>query len=754
MTAKPNKDMRTHAPSLPTCRLPVFFKRISLGQDLGSIPPDHTSDVASANSREPTPSHEPRNLIKRDESNDPSNTLEALQIEVPRSDAMEVKVFRSPRLAPSSEKSFEPVFVALIRNNHQAWLAFPIANFSHNSPNQNTLRDDLETQEMPLPTNANLKQSLRCESNLPELLPEQTWVNLLPTLSFLPDQGPLRDQQTKELADLTEALANSKIVVSDGLLWHVSRSRTWTTAAQPLFESQPPPSVVIQDWKRQCRAIAAKKIAAPKKSNDEGVSRTTDYAVRDQLHAASLPDSPCHYLLSYHGLLFPIRALHEQLLQSLGIQPAEPHIDWLLDWGEQPVEIDWPGSPSSASSLQPQKAQETSSTTQANEFPFQKRLSIPTKKKKYNRQRLVVALVAGTTATITMLCCSSLLTTPATKNPSGSKTNSSNLATSNNTHSSSNHTEAANSLTSQPELKETTDPTELSVTPALDSSDALKPLSPDQIVLQSLSTSETTKRYAPVNPALTQAPSDLVSRDSLAPGNEAMGGELLGDTEPNNAGAADGDLVLEPPPGDLFIIPATKAFQRVELKSNPQATKNTPDNFSKNRPCWAQLNLSKEAVSEVTVQPSEFEVASSDVPAKWRVTFDDVLPELHVYLLTKPGRRWYFMVQVGVQFPGDMSPLPLGRDDAANALLKLQAHQQWLAQSIELLRNSPFPKRVPGRPDIFTQIRDLQSQQKETNKAIEQWTEVVRLCHELYSYGSIAIALEDPPQDPLIEDAP
>ena len=265
---------------------------------------------------------------------------------------------------------------------------------------------------------------------------------------------------------------------------------------------------------------------------------------------------------------------------------------------------------------------------------------------------------------------------------------------------------------------------------------------------------------------------EAMGREAM--GREAMGGELVGDVEPTNApgaeapdliapegvagvdpGIVDGDLVLEQPPGDsLFTIPATKAFQRVELKTNPQSAMNVTDSFSKNRPCWAQLKLTDEAISEIAVQPAEFEIALSDAPAKWRLTLDDVVPELHVYLLTKPGRRWYFMVQVGVHFPGDIHPTPLGRDDAANVVLKLQAHQQWLSQSIEALRNSPFPKRVPGRPDVFTQIRELQSQQKETNKAIERWTEVARLCHELFSYGSVAITLDEPPPESSKEDAP
>lgn len=317
-------------------------------------------------------------------------------------------------------------------------------------------------------------------------------------------------------------------------------------------------------------------------------------------------------------------------------------------------------------------------------------------------------------------------------------------------------------------------PSELTATPAMAPSDVLAGLSPDQIVIQSLAQSAISSHPSSAIRGLGQPNSELVNPDPLALENKTMGGELAGDSDPSSitapvapnaiapegaAGvdplAVDGELIMEPPLGDrLFVIPVNKAFQRVELKADRQTDKIDPESISKNSPCWAQLKLSDEAIDEVEVQPSEFEISLSDVPAKWRLTLDDVVPELHVYLLTKPGRRWFFMVQVGVFFPGDMQPTPLGRDDAANVVLKLQAHQQWLSQSIDVLRNAPFPKRVPGRPDVFTQIRDLQSQQKETKKALEQWTDVARLCHELFSYGSVAIILDEPPSADPIDGQP
>ena len=788
MTANPNTPSRAHAPSSPKRRLPGFWKLISDGCDLASISNDQKGAAAEGGCNSDA-SPTAQNLVIHDESGDLAHPqATSREVADPGSDAFEMKVFQSPRRAQASTRSADLLFVALIRDHDHAWLAFPITKISHNKISHKS-------------TNST-ESSLHTATHFSALIPREAWRTLLPSVAFLPAESPVWNLHSKELADLEETFAQSKIIVSEGILWHVTPSTTWTTAALPFLESQKPPKLLLQDWERQLREIAS-RISDGKNPKDTSASSTSVPTQKPQSQVdsppESLPDSPCHYLLSFHGLIFPIRALHEQLLQALAIQSAEPQIDWLLDWGEQPVEIDWPAIPFATESLPTKEPSKTtskaSSIAQAQKLPIRQQQPKPTKKKKHNRQKLIVAMFAGTAATIALLFCSSFFTTSPKTTP---RKTSAEPATSNDPHASKNHGEPASNPNSQPEsseladianMPEIADMAEITATPALESSDALIPLSPDQIVLQSLANSGTPNRPASVNQGLTQPAAELMDRDRLAlgreamgreamgreaMGREAMGGELVGDVEPTNApgaeapdliapegvagvdpGIVDGDLVLEQPPGDsLFTIPATKAFQRVELKTNPQSAMNVTDSFSKNRPCWAQLKLTDEAISEIAVQPAEFEIALSDAPAKWRLTLDDVVPELHVYLLTKPGRRWYFMVQVGVHFPGDIHPTPLGRDDAANVVLKLQAHQQWLSQSIEALRNSPFPKRVPGRPDVFTQIRELQSQQKETNKAIERWTEVARLCHELFSYGSVAITLDEPPPESSNEDAP
>lgn len=860
MTAKPKPLSGAHAQTGSKRLLPDFWKQISDSRDSAFCSNDQKGGVASTINNDSDTFPRGKNLVIHQESDDPQHqeaTIKELAID--GSSVPDMKVFQSPRRDPSSTMATEPVCVAVMQERDQVWLVFPMTKFSpdrtsHDNISTNSTiatapSDRLKSREAK-PTSDQLRESSLgslphcCLPHFTSLVPRESWQPFLPSLAFLPAESPLRNLHSEELADLEETLAQSKLIISDGILWHAMPSTSWTTAALPLLGSQQPPLAVRLDWARQCRDIASRtctpdnpqnknnpqdKISPREKGKDNSSDGTTasstilptknaesqlDHPLESEPDSLpdSLPDSPCHYLLSVHGLVFPIRALQKQVLHSLAIRREEPPIDWLLDWGEQPVEIDWPEipTPPEPSRNGPLPTSELSTSTSAtstsatlsiaptNTFAIQPRPAKLKTKKKHSQQKLFAAVLAGTAVTITLLFCLRFFTAIP-------KTTATGPAKSNDIPTSAEQSEPAINPNSQPELSELTgtantaevDLAEITTTPSLATGDELVPRSPDQIVMQSLATSGISKRPSSTNLGPSQPTSRTVAQAPTALGVETMGGELLGDVEPSTIlstdvqnlidpertadinpvapqladgaadgaadgvadgaadGVADGDLVLDPQPGEpLFIIPATKAFQRVQLKTYTQPEKIETDTVSKNSPCWAQLKLSDEAIRELEIQPSEFEVALSDAPAKWRLTIDDVVPELHVYLLTKPGRRWYFMVQIGVHFPGDILPTPLGRDDAGNVVLKLQAHQQWLTQSIETLRNSPFPKRVPGHPDVFTQIRELQSQQKATTKAIEQWKEVARLCHELFSYGSVAITLNEPPPSIPNEDHP
>ncbi|MBM3964735.1 MAG: hypothetical protein FJ308_06655, partial [Planctomycetes bacterium] len=780
MTANPNSPTRVQTQSDPERRVPDFWKSIFDGPDSAFPLDDQKGGVDLTASIESDAMPKVQKCVIRDESADlPLERGMLKEIANPESDTFAMKVFRSARRDTSPSATADTVLVAMMQNRDRVWLAFPITNFSGSSPFPRNLAspstnsaDPSKSLEPVLSGRTNSEEQeptpIRGPS-ISSMVPRESWNTMLPTVAFLPDDSPLRSLHVKELDDLEEALEQSKLLISDNTLWHAIPSTSWTTAAMPLAETHQPPLSILQDWQRQFRDIASrtstpKNTSTPRNPDETSsagtnISSTTNPACENTSQPTSLlaphpgpfPDSPCHYLLSIHGLIFPIRALHEELLRSLAIPMEQPQIDWLLAWGEQPVEIEWPEFhapteylPTAGPSKSTSKA---SSTTLAKTPTSRPRPSITKNLQKLNRPRWVFAAVAATLAAVSLLFYSRVFTaTPKTK-VSAPATGKDELASSSQfelTSRNNSHTESseltASELTDIAERSEIHS-AEITATPALAPSDASLGFSPDQIVSQSLAKSAISNNSSSAIRGLDQPTSELVHPDPLAFENKTMGGELAGDAAPSStrandapnsilpAGAAgvaplavDEELVINPALEDRrFAIPATKAFQRVELKTGRQTDKVETESMSKSSPCWAQLKLSDEAIDELEIQPSEFEIALSDAPAKWRLTLDDVVPELHVYLLTKPGRRWFLMVQVGVYFPGDTQPTPLGRDDAANVVLKLQAHQQWLSQSIDVLRNSPFPKRVPGRPDVFTQTRDLQSQQKETKKALEQW---------------------------------
>jgi len=115
---------------------------------------------------------------------------------------------------------------------------------------------------------------------------------------------------------------------------------------------------------------------------------------------------------------------------------------------------------------------------------------------------------------------------------------------------------------------------------------------------------------------------------------------------------------------------------------------------------------------------------------EWRLTMKGEDGELVVRLYSMPAPKWRLLIQVGARTTMGTEPVGIAPGEAASTLDRLRLHARWLSDSLEALQSGP-QLRIPGSPDPTTLSRWLRNQQRETDRAIQQWASITRLCDTL-----------------------
>lgn len=149
--------------------------------------------------------------------------------------------------------------------------------------------------------------------------------------------------------------------------------------------------------------------------------------------------------------------------------------------------------------------------------------------------------------------------------------------------------------------------------------------------------------------------------------------------------------------------------------------------------CEVKLKLSKELVVEPTEQVS---IEGVD-KASWKIAIEDEEPELILEISSKPGSRWQISTAVGLRVTSASEPIMLSPRDAQTVCNRLIDYHQWISNSIAALENAKANLRSKSRIDFYGEIKKLERQQRDVDKAIAQWKTVARLSHLFFDGNEV-----------------
>ena len=141
--------------------------------------------------------------------------------------------------------------------------------------------------------------------------------------------------------------------------------------------------------------------------------------------------------------------------------------------------------------------------------------------------------------------------------------------------------------------------------------------------------------------------------------------------------------------------------------------------------CEIELKLS----DKVVVEPMEVTTIEGAGKATWKIAIEDETPEMLVRIESKPGSRWEINAWVGMREERGSMLFGMGPRDAQNICNRLIDYKQRVSFTIESLRTKRANTRGKSSSMILDQIKQLEVQEKEVDKAIERWQVIARLSH-------------------------
>jgi hypothetical protein len=150
-----------------------------------------------------------------------------------------------------------------------------------------------------------------------------------------------------------------------------------------------------------------------------------------------------------------------------------------------------------------------------------------------------------------------------------------------------------------------------------------------------------------------------------------------------------------------------------------------------------QLKLAKEFV----VEPAGTIVLEGEQAATWRIALEDQEPELALELNSKPSNKWQLKSTLVLKMNRNAPPIAIAPSDAQRVGNRLIEYIHWLDQSIATLQNARASMRRRIRFDFVGEIKKMELQRREAEKAIEQWKVVERLSYLFYEENAVQLKL-------------
>ena len=151
--------------------------------------------------------------------------------------------------------------------------------------------------------------------------------------------------------------------------------------------------------------------------------------------------------------------------------------------------------------------------------------------------------------------------------------------------------------------------------------------------------------------------------------------------------------------------------------------------------CEIELKL----VKNLVVEPAESVAIEGTGKATWRIAMEDEDPELVVEIWSKPGARWQVITAVGLREGPGAIPTWIGPREAQNIGNRLIDYRQWINNAIETLRTARSKPRGRTTIDFAGEIKKLEQQEREAEKAIERWKVIARLSHYFFDSNEVRL---------------
>jgi hypothetical protein len=169
---------------------------------------------------------------------------------------------------------------------------------------------------------------------------------------------------------------------------------------------------------------------------------------------------------------------------------------------------------------------------------------------------------------------------------------------------------------------------------------------------------------------------------------------------------------------------------------------------SKNGLCSATFKLNADNIKDIVILQEKIQTITGNGMCEWRIAKEDEEGELVVRVFSKPAPKWLWMIQVGARTNFGAEPVSIAPGEAMLIINRLRAHSNWLIESLDALQAGPQRPRVKGMPDPGSYSRWLRSQERETDRAIRQWTTIAELCDILTASGKIDLSFSVNSVDP------
>ena len=202
--------------------------------------------------------------------------------------------------------------------------------------------------------------------------------------------------------------------------------------------------------------------------------------------------------------------------------------------------------------------------------------------------------------------------------------------------------------------------------------------------------------------------------------------------EPSEITPAESDLTAAPD-GSILIE------QTVIIDSSQKKIATVIGKPVLPKQCHVEIEL--KLAKEFVVEPSEPVTIEGEGKAIWRIAIEDEEPELILEISSKPGSKWQSTFILGLRASVDSPPIRFAPRDAQTVGNRLVQYIQWIDSSIVTLQTAKANLRGRSRIDFYGEIKKLEKQRREAEKAIEQWKVIERLSHLFYDDNQVVVRL-------------